>query len=213
MGIADEIAEYEALKTGVVNSGTLFHGVAVPVDEQTPNHQIPLPHPLRPAVLEVVRLRAAFLLIDTALDATHSNVSEDITAAVTALEQKLLGGAGGAYDTLQELFALMQSGDTTLQAAIDALTTTASQNTAVIGTLESAVTQNAADVGTLESTVAQNGVAVQNIQNQVDGLQGGGPSKGAHSIIRTNAKNIAEDIVLSDHETPFVADVCVPEQY
>lgn len=38
------------------------------------------------------------------------------------------------------------------------------------------------------------------------GITGGGPSLGTNSVIRTNAKNIIEDITLSDHSTTFTAD-------
>ena len=47
----------------------------------------------------------------------------DATSKVAAVKVELLGGAGAAFDTLNEIKTLMDLGDTTLQAAIGALAT------------------------------------------------------------------------------------------
>lgn len=39
------------------------------------------------------------------------------------------------------------------------------------------------------------------------GITGGGPSLGTNSIMRTNAKNVIENITVADHSTTFTADV------
>ena len=183
MDVSEEIDEYEALKSSVVNSGTMFHGTAVPVDEQTANESLSLPHPLRPAVLEVVRLRAALIAIDAALASRQTGA--DVEASINAMKDDILNGAGDAYDTLQELRNLMVADDATLQSAIDTLNVTASQNASAISQNTVAISQNASAISQNASAISQNTAAIS--QNETAISQN-------TTAIAQNASYIAQNI-------------------
>jgi len=148
MGVSDEIDEYDNLKTSVVNSGTLFHGTPVPVDEKTANEDIPLPHPLRPAVLDSVRFREAFDIIDTSL---FSNSS-----AIAALSDVVADHAGNGDNP-----------HATTAAQVGAYTK--AETDAAISDAASAIVNSAgADLDTLGEAEAR----IEGIESSVSSLEG-----------------------------------------
>lgn len=70
---------------------------------------------------------ASALINDTTPGTTKvyssSKTDSQISNATAALKSDILGGAGAAYDTLKELYDLLQAGDANDQAAIQALST------------------------------------------------------------------------------------------
>lgn len=60
---------------------------------------------------------------DATTTTTSTWSSKKTSDQITAMKDTILGGAGGAYDTLQELKDLLDAGDATDQAAITAINT------------------------------------------------------------------------------------------
>ncbi len=148
MTATQDIADLNQLRSNPSYDGSSYLGHEVPVDEQT-SKGIDLPHPMRPAVLDAVRVRRALQKINDLLSAFDDKVvgGAEFQSALNALEvsvtQAILGNASTAADTLKEIYDLMLSGDGSLQTAINALNATASQNAANVAALTASVAQNA----------------------------------------------------------------------
>lgn len=71
-------------------------------------------------------------VVNVSVDLTGYATQTYVTSAVSAAKNEILGGAGPAYDTLQELNDLIQSGDSSVSTALSSQIATKANDNAVV---------------------------------------------------------------------------------
>ncbi len=113
-------------------------------DDRTTNFQLKKPHPTNLLADDVVRLREALDIIDTALNArpSSSTVTTEITTAVNAAVAALVNSAPAALNTLDELAAALGD-DANYAATVTTQLSTLSTNVATAQSTATAAQQTA----------------------------------------------------------------------